>query len=58
MTYGEFSNVLIGLNQLRRAYPMLKIYTEIYREGFSESIGLMWLETDDPDEPDMTARYV
>ena len=48
MTYGEFSNVLIGLNHIRHDYPMLEIDTEIYREGDSREIGLMWLQTYDP----------
>lgn len=52
MTYGEFSNVLIGLNHLRHDYPMLKIDSKIYREGDLREIGLMWLETYDPVDPD------
>lgn len=61
MTYGEFGHVLIGLNNLRHDYPMLKIDAEIYREGNSHEIGLMWLTTyepEDPDEPDMTEELV
>ena len=37
---------------------MLKIHTEIYREGFSPEIGLMWLESRDPEEPEMTEELV
>ena len=59
MTYGEFSNILIGLDQLRHDYPMLSIYTEIFREGYSRDIGLTSLYTlppDDPEEPEMRRR--
>ena len=37
---------------------MLNIYTEIYREGFAREIGLMWLESLEPDEPEMTEEHV
>ena len=54
MTYGDLTNVLIGLNHIIHDYPMLEISMEIYREGFSWEIGLMYVHTYEPEEPDMT----
>ena len=55
MTYRDFHHVLIGMNNLRHDYPMLNMDSVIYREGEGESteIGVVWLDTYEPD-PDMT----
>lgn len=58
MTYGEFSNVLIGLNHLRHNYPMLRIDAKIYREGSSHYIGLVFLDTYPSEEPETTEELV
>ena len=58
ITYGEFSSVLLGLNNLRHNYPMLAIDAEIYQEGDPHEMGLIFLKTDDPYDPDDVTRSI
>ena len=56
MTYGEWSHVLIGLDNLRHDYPLLTIRAEIYREGSSYVIGELWLDTYGPEVTEELVR--
>lgn len=50
LTYEDFAPAIIGLNQMRLAYPMLDIYAKIYKEGILLDLGDFWCYTGEPDE--------
>ena len=51
MTYGELVNTLEGLNHIRQEYPGLRINLEIYRRGDPVDIGLLHMDTAEPEPP-------
>lgn len=47
LTHGEFAEALIALNQVRLAYPMLDVHSEVYRAGSTQEAALLWFQSYD-----------